>query len=559
MSDQKHSEVVHKLEALRQRFAERARSEIEQLQLAVSRFREGDIGHDALVSMYQSLHRLSGSAGTFGYGLLGEEARSLETQLKPLFSTDAGVAGTPVKDLVTPEFMDRVERLQSLVQQGQEVPEPGRHDASPTGEARSESRLVLVVDPESNSAKALAEGVQLHGFQARVFDSLPAAGTYDDSDVAAVVVQASVIEEQADVPAAYSGLAPIICIGAEDSFEQRYALAALGIDGFLPEPVNIPVLVDYIERLSAEWVEQGSGRVMIVDDDQELLEHYALVLEQAGLDVCAVSDPSQILRVLSGFRPDIVLMDVQMGAYSGAHLARMLRYDPEWLGLPIIYLSSEEDRDSQVAALSEGGDDFLTKPVSDRFLVNTVKVRCYRARQLDKLVSRDSLTGLLKHGVVQHEILKEHARCQRLGQQSVVAMLDLDHFKRVNDRFGHRTGDAVIKGLANLLRNRLRKTDILGRYGGEEFVVVLPDCSLENARVVLQSVCDQLSRIVFSGDGQEFSVTVSIGVAPLQAYPSSEDAIEAADQALYRRKQNGRNGVCVAGDTQPKNETVESL
>lgn len=287
---------------------------------------------------------------------------------------------------------------------------------------------------------------------------------------------------------------------------------------------------------------------MIVDDDPELLEHYGLVLEEGGLEVWRVNNPADILGALSEFRPDIVLMDVQMGNFRGPDLARLLRFEPEWLGLPIIYLSSENDREFQVDALAKGGDDFLTKPVSDEFLLRAVTVRCYRARQLDKLASRDSLTGLLKHSVARAEINKEYARCQRQGEQSAVAMLDLDHFKQVNDRYGHRTGDLVIKGLANLLRHQLRKSDVIGRYGGEEFVLALPNCSLTDARRVLQSVCEHMAGIVFHGDGQEFRVTLSVGIVPLQNYLTSDDAIDAADQALYRQKQAGRNGVTVGED-----------
>lgn len=135
-------------------------------------------------------------------------------------------------------------------------------------------------------------------------------------------------------------------------------------------------------------------------------------------------------------------------------------------------------------------------------------------------------------------------------------MLDLDHFKQVNDRYGHRTGDLVIKGLANLLRHQLRKSDVIGRYGGEEFVVALPNCSLTDASRVLQSVCERMAGIVFHSDGQEFTVTLSVGIVPLQNYLTSDDAIDAADQALYRQKQAGRNGVTVGGDMRTTERTL---
>ena len=201
-------------------------------------------------------------------------------------------------------------------------------------------------------------------------------------------------------------------MGSEDAFDDRYQLAAYGVDGFVSEPVNVPVLADYMEQLISERTNHHSDRVLVVDDDPELLEHYGVVLEAAGFDVRKVSSPPDMLGVLSEFRPDIVLMDIQMGAYSGLTLARMLRFDPQWVGLHIVFLSSEEDRDFQFNALAYGGDDFLTKPVSDRILVQAAKVRCYRAKQLDKLASRDSLTGLLKHSLAMSEISKEHSRCQ---------------------------------------------------------------------------------------------------------------------------------------------------
>ena len=130
-------------------------------------------------------------------------------------------------------------------------------------------------------------------------------------------------------------------------------------------------------------------------------------------------------------------------------------------------------------------------------------------------------------------------------------MLDLDHFKRVNDSYGHGTGDMVIKALSNLLRHRLRNTDIIGRYGGEEFVIVLPECSLEKAVEVLEALSRDFARLVFNGGNEEFSVTFSAGVAVLTAYGSGDQAIDAADRALYRRKRAGRNGVTVASGDQP--------
>ncbi|WP_372982376.1 diguanylate cyclase [Marinobacter sediminum] len=556
MSEESLSEVARKLELLKLRFKEKATKDIGLLQRTTDQLRAGRFGPNDVAAAYHSLHRLAGSAGTFGYSDLGEEARALEIKLKPLAEASDEVAPEQVHNVVDEAFASRVRHLVDFLSRNQAVGERAAVASLPvSGEMATES-CVLIVHSDPVRAQELVHGLELHGFVPLALPTLKQAVEYGLSDVTALIVQDGQVLRDGWQLEAVSDTPPVISLGAGDSFDERYALAECGVDGFLSEPVDIPVLADYMERLITEREESGWGRVMIVDDDPELLEHYGLVLEEGGLEVWRVNDPAEILSALSEFRPDIVLMDVQMGKYRGPNLAQMLRFEPGWLGLPIIYLSSEDDREFQVEAMAKGGDDFLTKPVSDDFLLRAVTVRCYRARQLDKLASRDSLTGLLKHSLAKSEIQNEHARCQRRGEQAVVAMLDLDHFKQVNDHFGHRTGDLVIKGLANLLRHQLRKSDVIGRYGGEEFVVALPDCSLENARRIMQSVCKHMAGIEFHSDGQEFTVTLSVGMVPLQDFLTSDDAIDAADQALYRQKQAGRNGVWVGGDKSVRVRTL---
>lgn len=544
MSDEKTADVLRKLDVLKTRFREKASGDINLITLMAEDVIEGKGSSDELRRAYQVLHRLAGSAGTFGFRALGDEARALELILKPFAESEAEEV---TDDLLRARFIDRVKGLERLLNIEESSPDTTEVPEGSKVEVAGQP-VVLIVEPDQAVAERLSSALAPHGFtvhylapQSLVLENL--------SRISVVLMRDTVLISQEQIPWASGERPPIICIGSSDTFEDRYRLAALGVDGFVSEPVDVPVLADYMERLASEKMESGTGRVMVIDDDPELLERYSLILEGGGLEVRGVSSPSDILGALSEFRPDIVLMDVQMGHFNGPTLARMLRFDPEWVGLHIIFLSSEEDREFQFDALSQGGDDFITKPVTDSILVQAAKVRCYRAKQLDKLASRDSLTGLLKHSLANSEVAKEHARCQRMKHHSVVAMLDLDHFKQVNDRHGHRVGDLVIKGLANLLRHRLRKTDVIGRYGGEEFIVALPDCSVEDAKQSMQLVCEQMSKIAFSGADGTFSVTLSIGIAPLDAYEKPEDAIEAADKALYAQKSAGRNGVSVVHGT----------
>jgi diguanylate cyclase (GGDEF)-like protein len=249
------------------------------------------------------------------------------------------------------------------------------------------------------------------------------------------------------------------------------------------------------------------------------------------------------METLAAFRPELVLMDLNMPEFSGAELAGVIRQHDEWVGLPIVYLSAEADLDEQIKAMSQGTDDFLTKPISDAHLIAAVQVRAARSRQLNDLMARDSLTGLYKHARIKEELDIETARSRRNGTSFSVAMVDIDHFKSINDTYGHVTGDRVIKALAHLLKQRLRITDSIGRYGGEEFLVILPDSSANEAKALMEDIRHRFGSLCFRHDGREFAVTFSAGVAGADVFTDADQLLEAADSALYAAKHRGRNQV----------------
>ncbi|MCK0163520.1 diguanylate cyclase [Marinobacter sp. S6332] len=541
------SDVRKKLETLRNRFRDKTIGDIQGLVANIQNASQRSEAVNELVAAYQLLHRLAGSAGTLGFTQLGEQARKLEIAIKPLAEqvtegVDSERIRLQLQQLLDGGYERDISSLGSLL--GAAEPVSAQWHKPKPAEADRQS-VVLILEPDQLLKDQITQGLALYGYQIR---SLSSGEQWPDSmdDVDLVMIRDTLLQDEGAAWLSKLRSLPVICFSGAHDFTTRYRLASLGIDACVDEPHDIPALADRVEQLLAEGLATLTGRVMIVDDDIELLEHYRLVLTSGGLQVRALDDPSRLLSELADFRPDILLMDVQMGQYYGPVLARMLRFQAEWLSLPIIFFSSEEDRDLQLDVLARGGDDFVTKPVSDQFLVRTARIRCYRARQLDKLVSLDSLTGLLKHALAKTELNREHARCARYGHNSVVAMLDLDHFKQVNDSYGHGTGDVVIKALSNLLRHRLRSTDIIGRYGGEEFVLVMPECTMDEAVDILEALCQDFARLVFNAGSTEFSVTFSAGVATLNAYESGEQAIEAADKALYQRKRAGRNGVTLA-------------
>jgi diguanylate cyclase (GGDEF)-like protein len=199
-----------------------------------------------------------------------------------------------------------------------------------------------------------------------------------------------------------------------------------------------------------------------------------------------------------------------------------------------------------MAALLKAGDDFITKPISDNALIAAVFSRAQRARSLSTALSRDSLTGLLKHTDIKEQVALEVQRSLRNGKPASLVMIDLDHFKQVNDQYGHAAGDNVIRSLANLLRQRLRRIDSLGRYGGEEFVAVLPDCTAEQARQIFDEIRQRFSALRFHTGSRSFSVSLSAGISETDGHSKPSALLERADQALYVAKHEGRNQVQVA-------------
>jgi diguanylate cyclase (GGDEF)-like protein len=547
-------DVSSRLAELRKRFAERAAGDLKALEQR-AQLLQGNGADEAVVSdVCARLHRLAGSAGTFGFPELGQAARSLEKMLEARMESGSLREASSLA-------VEKIVALRTMLESPPIPVQAHEEAADQTENERPEGSHglrvgVLIVPADNADHEWLMGALTAYGFDCQVShesDQEIMASLAGQFQVATVVLCAAeriegVIQARDVSQSDQVRRLPVVCLSDNTSFDGRYRVAALGADGFFGPSPDLPELAERIEYLALERSTRVHGRVALVEDDPELAEHYSLVLRAAGIEVLWVHDPMKLMAELSSFQPDILLMDVQLGAYSGVTLARMVRFDPQWLSLPIIYLSSEDDPDSQLEALSRGADEFLMKPVSDSYLVRAVLIRCFRARQLFRLMNRDSLTGLLKHSLIKQEVDKELARCRRDGHAASAVMVDLDHFKQINDTYGHRCGDVVIKALANTLRNRLRETDMIGRYGGEEFLVVLPHCDTDAARRLFADMAEAFAQLTFNCSQEAFSVTLSAGVAAINDHSVGGDAIEAADQALYQRKRAGRNGVTVAGD-----------
>lgn len=341
---------------------------------------------------------------------------------------------------------------------------------------------------------------------------------------------------------------PKVLAAAGSGFAYRKRCAELGIDAIIAAPVDARELSDWLEHFEGHRAGDHAA-VLIVDDDELAAEAVAALLASRGITAEIVADPTRVFDVLERHPFDLVLMDLNMPEANGIEVARMIRQDRRYLSIPVVFLASDDDTETQMRARRFGGDDFISKRVDPALLLRLVELRVDRARVIRALIERDGLTGLIDHQRFIERLGQELARSRRTGAECTLAMLDLDHFKAVNDTWGHQAGDLVLRRLATALTAWLRQTDVVGRYGGEEFGVLMLDTTPAQAAPVLDAFRRSFAALDIAVPGGVLRATFSAGVAGGHAAADAAALISAADTALYRAKSAGRDRVVVAEAT----------
>ncbi len=334
----------------------------------------------------------------------------------------------------------------------------------------------------------------------------------------------------------------LFCLAVPKCLDAMVELVRAGADVTIQaEQQTTTVLGRVLELIQSQ--EQDAYRVLVVEDSRTAVAMIQRALSQHGIDSHAIGNPQQLLSAVEQYRPDLVLMDMYMPHCTGVEATRVLRQLPAYQSLPVVYLSSETDVGMQVEALRLGGDQFLTKPCNPVFLAAVVKTKIERYREMQRSSQHDSLTGLLNHSAAKSRLNQLLQSLSPAQDRLCVSMLDIDHFKSVNDTYGHPVGDQVIRSLAWLLKGRLRASDLIGRYGGEEFIVVLRNAGLDEAQAVLDRIRQDFATLPHAHAGGALRASFSAGIAAYPQYATGNDLTRAADDALLEAKRLGRNRI----------------
>lgn len=546
-----------KIAALRQRFLEQLPERLEQIQALSHQLDMAAPDAALLRELHRLVHNIKGTGRSFGFSALGDLAGEFEDLLTTVLDPDTN---PPPPDW--PVLLERF--VQSLVLSISKLCTPTLDSIVPRPQipelyqspqmfsAEKETCLVYLCEDDALLLQQLSAQLACFGYQIQTFLSTEALRQavrerwpdvvlmdieFPESRCAGTETLQAIRQETGKTP-------PAVFMSSHDDIQSRLNAVLAGGEAYFHKPVNVMDLVRVMDELSNRS-QPEPYRVLIIDDEPDVATYHAILLQEAGMLTAQLSNPAKLRYMLEAFRPDIVLMDIYMPGCNGRDLAKLIRQLPDYVGLPIVYLSSETDRKKLFSAMQVGVEGFLCKPVVPEELIAAVSIRADRMRILRSRMVRDSLTGLLNHTAITQFLENVLANAERQHTELCFVMIDIDHFKQVNDTYGHPMGDQVLLALSRLMQQRLRGSDIVGRYGGEEFAVILSGVSMVEAWKVVDELRRNFGLFKFKTPQGTFSSTFSAGIASCTRHATLTDLREAADRVLYRAKRNGRNQVLV--------------
>ncbi|NLK03267.1 MAG: diguanylate cyclase [Clostridiales bacterium] len=310
-------------------------------------------------------------------------------------------------------------------------------------------------------------------------------------------------------------------------------------------------------------IDNSQVKILLVDDIRMNLEIAGKTLEREGYDLYIADNGFTALDLIHETDFDLILLDIMMPEMDGFETCRKIRQSKKNLDIPIIFLTAKADIDSIVTGFDLGAVDYIRKPFNFLELVARVKthVELKKSReeirrknlklkeaynQLKIVAKTDPLTGLINRREIMERIEHEMARYERSNISFTLIIGDIDYFKKVNDTYGHECGDKVLASFSKIFKNNTRKQDSISRWGGEEFLLLLPDTNQDQGYLLAEKLRTIIERTGFYKDSVKIQLTITFGVSTIRAGQTVNELISEADEALYEGKRRGRNCVVVA-------------
>ncbi|MBW4515674.1 MAG: response regulator [Timaviella obliquedivisa GSE-PSE-MK23-08B] len=475
----------------------------------------------------QDAHTLAGSLSMFGFPHGGDLARNIEQLL-----------GSP--DALSP---DQVQKFQAWVMGLRQDIEQPIEEKTPEFAVANTHPLLLIADRDRLLAEALAHEAEKQGFRGMIAPDLAIAQSILDQHQPDIVLLDLEISSNSQESLALLSKfqrrmppIPVLVFANQASLTQRVEVARHGGRFFLQKPFSLTQVFEAVNQV-LKRAEPAQTKIMVVDDDPEIVPVLKTLLEPWGLKVTMLQDPEQFWETLETCSPDLLILDVEMPYLGGIELCQVVRNDIRWGGLPILFLTAHTEFSIIDQVFAAGADDFVSKPIVGSELVARIITRLERLRLMRRIAETDPLTGVANRQKSTQDLEELLSLADRHQQTLSFAILDLDHFKQINDRYGHAAGDTVLRQVGYLLQQSFQSEDVIARWGGEEFVVGMYGMVAEEAVQRLVILCQMLEHQPFYSAEDQFQVSLSAGVAQ---YPQDGSDLRSlyrsADVALQQAK-----------------------
>jgi diguanylate cyclase (GGDEF)-like protein len=477
----------------------------------------------------QDAHILAGSLSMFGFPHGGDLARNIEQLL-----------GSP--DVLS---LDQAEQFQAWVIGLRHDIEQPIEEENPDSILTNSYPLLLIADRDRSLATALSSEAEKQGFKSMIAPDLntaKAALHQHQPDVVLLDLEISsnsqeslalLSEFQRQIPPI-----PVLVFADQASLTERVEVARHGGRFFLQKPFSSTQVFEAVNQV-LKRTEPTQAKIMVVDDDPKIVPVLKALLEPWGLKVTTLQDPQQFWETLEACSPDLLILDVEMPYLGGIELCQIVRNDIRWGGLPILFLTAHTEFAVVNQVFAVGADDFVSKPIVGPELVARIITRLGRLKLMRRIAETDPLTGVANRQKSTQDLEEMLSLASRHQQPLSFTILDLDHFKQVNDQYGHAAGDAVLRQVGYLLQQSFQSEDVIGRWGGEEFVVGMYGMTSEAAVQRLITLVKMLEQQSFyDAEEQLIQVSLSAGIAQ---YPQDGSDLRSlyrsADTALQQAKQ----------------------
>lgn len=534
---QAQAKVQAVLQEIWAKFLESWKAQIMVFEEAIFQLSTGNLTQELRCSAQAKAHSLIGSLGSFGLPKGSQVAQQIEQLLR----------------LDSPGEKE-AQQLQNLLEQLEQIVTCKPFTTEPTVDVKIGSGRLLVVDDDEILTEQIKNEAIIWGFQVEVATNPTAARKSISSHAPDIIVLDLSFPDTTE-----SGISllaelvqitpkiPVLVLTARNQLSDRVEVARLGGNLFLEKPISPEEIIKAVAH-ELHRTQKPEAKILIVDDDRQVLKALSALLIPWGFQVKTLAEPRHFWQTLAIAVPDLLILDVEMPGFSGIELCQVVRSEPRWADLPVLFLSGHNDREIIHQVFTVGADDYVQKPIIEPELIARILNRLERSRILHRFTEIDKLTGTATRDKSIRDLGRLLRLAERQNQSLCLMILHLDHFKHINDRYGHEAGDLVLSLFGKRLKRFFRSEDIVARWSGEEFVLGLYGVTREEGAKRLNDFLLTWCQQEFTdANNQTFQVTFSAGVADYsQDGTKLQELYRAADAALHQAKTMGRNCILVS-------------